>query len=372
MTDFLTLMGVSSNFIPPTGGGGGYLHYYTLTIDHTQCGSSDTSNYTALVYLSDSSLKTVANGGSIQHTVTFNGYTVPADLVFSSDSGATSPYSFELAYYDGVNGILEAYVKLPTLSHSTNTVFYLNYGNASVSTYQGGSVGDAWRSDYVGVYHFRDGTTLDGIDSTANANNLTNQTASAVAGKIDGGEQQSTSSNYLNIASTANLSPATITVSCWINPNSFPVDDGYITLFGKDNGSTYDYSFLLKTNGKLAWYVHSTISSDVFQDGGGAAVSLSTWTYVTGTYTANSVTKTRINGAADATGSGDAGSVFSSTLPFYVGHSGFGFGQNRHYDGIQDEIRIMSIVISADEDLSNYNNQNNPGNFGSPGFYTVT
>ncbi len=63
----------------------------------------------------------------------------------------------------------------------------MNYGNTSVTTYQGGSVGAAYPSPYKGVWHMSDGTTLSLLDSTANGNNGTGSSVTAQAGMLDGG-----------------------------------------------------------------------------------------------------------------------------------------------------------------------------------------
>src|SRR5665213_1586753 len=106
-----------------------YAFSRSLTIDHTQCGSSDSSNFAVLVKLDSSNagttMKTVANGGHIQNTVTQSGgnaVTMPADLIFTSDSGGTTKVPWEIDSYDGTNGILWAWVKLATVSHTSNTV----------------------------------------------------------------------------------------------------------------------------------------------------------------------------------------------------------------------------------------------------------
>ena len=122
----------------------------TLTIDYTQV-DSDLTNFPTLVSLSGTWLKTIALGGHIGNS---NGY----DIQFFSDSGLTTKLNWEVEFYDNVNGILVAWVQIPTVSSSTNTVFYIGYGDATVITFQG-NVAGTWDSNYLGVWHLGNGTS---------------------------------------------------------------------------------------------------------------------------------------------------------------------------------------------------------------------
>ena len=98
-----------------------------------------------------------ANGGKVQNTVScgVNSITCPADLVFTSDSGCSSPLAgWEIQSYTATTGQIIAWVIVPTLSVSTNTLIYACAGNAAITTFQGGSAGSAFDSNTKVVYHF--------------------------------------------------------------------------------------------------------------------------------------------------------------------------------------------------------------------------
>src|ERR1035441_8666497 len=162
-----------------------YLDYETCTVDHTQCGSSNSTAFPVLVSITATLLKTVAHGGAISNTVTQSGgnaVTMPADLVFSADALGVTLYPWEIEFYDGTNGILVAWVQVPTLSHTADTVFYMPYGNVLISTQQNtGSYAPSavWDTNYKGVWHLPDGTTLNLNDSTVTGNNGINNGATA-------------------------------------------------------------------------------------------------------------------------------------------------------------------------------------------------
>jgi hypothetical protein len=138
-----------------------YAFVRSITLDHTKCGSGDSTNFPVLVSITAQTwLKTVANGGNIQNTATVNSITVPTDLVFASDQVLSSLLSWEVEFYDAVAGTIIAWVKVATVSSSTDTVFYVGYGDSGVTTFQGGALGAAWDSHYIAIYHFGNGTTL--------------------------------------------------------------------------------------------------------------------------------------------------------------------------------------------------------------------
>jgi len=82
------------------------------------------------------------------------------------------------------------------VSHSSDTVFYMFYGNSSVTTDQSNKTG-VWDSSFKGVWHLPNGSTLSASDSTSNGNNGTNHGASAATGKIDGSASFNGTSNYI-------------------------------------------------------------------------------------------------------------------------------------------------------------------------------
>ena len=100
----------------------------SLTIDHTKCATSDSYNFPVLVALSDVTLRTAANGGHIHNTVTQSGgsaVTGPADITFTSDPAGTAQLPWEVESYDALNGALVAWLQVPHLSHTTDTVVYV-------------------------------------------------------------------------------------------------------------------------------------------------------------------------------------------------------------------------------------------------------
>src|SRR3989344_6655431 len=128
-------------------------YYKSVTLAEAQSGTADSTDWPLTIALgygpqaADADLKTVANGGYVQNS---SGY----DIRPYSDSALTTALTFELVNYDGVNGKLEMYVKIPTLSASTDTVIYLAFGDSGIST--DGSSTATWDSNFKGVWHLKE------------------------------------------------------------------------------------------------------------------------------------------------------------------------------------------------------------------------
>jgi biopolymer transport protein ExbB len=135
-------------------------YYRAITIDNTKVmGSANLTDFPVLVKItSNNDLRTTGNGGKVQNA---NGY----DIIFSSTSDGSSPLAFDREVYDATTGKFIAHVKVPTLSHNSNTVIYLCYGDNTITTYQGGT--GAWHSGYEAVFHFNEASG-NALDSTAN------------------------------------------------------------------------------------------------------------------------------------------------------------------------------------------------------------
>jgi hypothetical protein len=150
--------------------GGTWAHRKTVTIDHTKVPTSQ-SNFPVLINLSsDTDLSAYAQADA-------------DDILFTS-SDAITKLSHEIERYASGTGELQAWVKVPSLSSSSDTVLYMYYGNGSATSQQ--NAANVWDANFQDVYHLGNGTTLSGADSTGLSNG-TITTPTATAGKIDGG-----------------------------------------------------------------------------------------------------------------------------------------------------------------------------------------
>ena len=342
-----------------------FSYYKSVTIDHTKVPNTDQSNFPVLVSFTSTDLKSVSNSGHVQSS---SGY----DIYFYSDSALTTRIPAERERYVASTGEVIFWVKVSSVSHTSDTVFYLAYGDSGISsdpnsdgTYGATSV---WDSNYKGVYHLPDGSSLTANDSTSNGKNGTlNNTPTAATGKIGGaasfgGAQSITADNF-----TSDLAgPTAYTMSCWFKPTSTSSGSNG-TIVGFRNDDVDDAFYLLQLGA----------SSDVearFRNSAGTAVTISawsllsagTWVYLCFVYDGtNLIVYSNGNNSYSSTGSGTFGAT--SNRPFWIGNGSF----NTFLDGVVDEARFSISNRSADWIKTEYNNQNSPSTFHTIGTETA-
>ena len=333
-----------------------YAFKRTCTVDHTQCGSTDSTDFPVSVVFTDTTMKLVGSGGHINHTVSSHGQTVPADLAFFSDSGLTTLLKFEIESYNATAGTIVAWVKIPTLSHTSDTVFYMGYDDAGVTTFQG-DVNGTWNSAFKGVYHLPDGTTLATLDSTVNAADATNHNATpADVGRLDGGAFFTAASSQYLSTTAAFAGVTALTVSIWLEA---PDNSGSLQgIVSKGTSGVLDFVIAKGQSGdfqKAVVYMQNSIGGNtgnlvttatVFEFGG------TTWHHFVVTWDGTTV-RTYVDAAADVTGS-LSGTLNNSDTVLAIGAYS---SVNNFFEGILDEVRISNVARSVDWITADFNSQ---------------
>ena len=310
-----------------------------MSIDHTKVPSTQ-SNFTVLVSLTDPALKTIANGG---HVANANGF----DIGFYADSGGTTKLKWEVEKYDGTTGNLIAWVKIPSVSSTTDTPFYLFYGDPSITTNQSDPV-NTWDANFKAVYHFGNGTTLTATDSTGGNNGTLFNGPTASAGKINGAAHFVSSSNQaIGLANPGDFPVATAwTMETWIKPTT----DGNVALLW---GGTSNNGPHMVLPGNNTWRVGFWGGADI----NGTGVDTTAFHHIVGTFDGSSLRLYKdgslIAGpvaATPATSANPAAAIGSAFGAFY-------------FNGDIDELRISSTNRPTDWIAAEYNNQNSPGTF---------
>ena len=310
-----------------------------MTIDHTKVPSTQ-SNFTVLVSLTDPALKTIANGG---HVANANGF----DIGFYADSGGTTKLKWEVEKYDGTTGNLIAWVKIPSVSSTTDTPFYLFYGDPSITTNQSDPV-NTWDANFKAVYHFGNGTTLTATDSTGGNNGTLFNSPTASAGKINGAAHFVNSSNQaIGLANPGDFPVATAwTMETWVKPST----DGNAVMAWGGTSNNGPHMVLLGNN---TWRVGFWGGADV----NGTGVDTTAFHHIVGTFDGSSLRLYKdgslIAGptAASPTTSSNTGAAIATSFGAY------------YFDGNVDELRISNTNRSAAWITTEYNNQNSPGTF---------
>src|SRR5438874_4316554 len=310
-----------------------------MTIDHAKVASTQ-SNFTVLVSVADPALKTITNGG---HVANANGF----DIGFYADSGSTTKLKWEVEKYNGTTGNLIAWVKIPSVSSTTDTLFYLFYGDASITTDQSDPL-NTWDSNFKAVYHLGNGTTLTATDSTGGNNGTLINSPTAIAGKINGAAHfVHSSSQAIGLANPGDFPVATAwTMEAWVKPSTN--GNAVLAWGGTSNNGPH-----MVLPGNNTWRVGFWGGVDI----NGTGVDTTAFHHIAGTFDGSNLRLYKdgslIAGpvaASPATSSNPGAAIATSFGAFY-------------FNGDVDELRISSTNRSAGWITTEYNNQNSPGTF---------
>ncbi len=333
----------------------------SLTVNHLLVPSTQI-NFPVLVSVTDVGLKTTGNGGNVTSA---NGY----DIRPYVDSGLTVPLTYELEFYDGAAGTLVMWVLISSLSSVSDTVFYLRYGDSSITT--DGSSTSTWDSNFLGVWHLGNGTTLSLSDSTSNARTLTNTASvAATTGKVDGGAGPfNGTTQALNTPAIDLTASTVITMSMWASFASFGTGDKLMsessTNFNSNNGT-----ILVDPDSSASSQFDVTVHTALGYNGAhftrpstGEHYFVFTWDLALSVFNGR-VPTAYVDGVSQAMtqdGTSDVHTTFFGNFAFYfMSRSASSLFHAATY---ADEIRLSKTVRSDDWITTEYNNQSNPGTF---------
>ncbi|KKT66981.1 MAG: MshQ-like protein, partial [Candidatus Curtissbacteria bacterium GW2011_GWC1_44_33] len=281
----------------------------------------------------------------------------------------TTKFDHEIEKYNGSTGQFIGWVKIPSLSPSTDKAIYMYYGNSSISTSQENKTA-VWDSNYKGVWHMHNASSPI-RDSTVNGYNgaAFGTVSFNAAGKINSATRyNSTQSHgddaYFDLNRNLDISSLPFTISAWVNPDNF---NYFHTIFAKrDTYNINDMRFdLIIDEGQYKNPGSILLQSGFSWEGGADLASNYTlpagqWTYVTVVPRVGS-TNLYINGQFQE----NMGSFWlgtDSSAKSFIGKTPDGLGPDQ-YAGNIDELRISRVARSADWIKTEYNNQSNPSGF---------
>jgi hypothetical protein len=161
-------------------------------------------------------LKVVGSGGHVQSASGF-------DIGTFTDATCSTKYPWDLFGYSSSAGTGTLKVKRD-VSVSVNTTLNICYGDATISTFQGGAASTVYPSGTKALYHLEAGSPTDAMGSFTG---VVTATVSSGTGKVGGGASVangSGTSNFINLGSTSmgifNGSGTTLYIEGWFNPTS--------------------------------------------------------------------------------------------------------------------------------------------------------
>ena len=191
---------------PEPGGSLVPLHWQyrkAITIDHSKVPGTQLSFPVLISLASDSGLSAKAQASG-------------NDILFTAADGTTKiPHQIES--YKSSTGALVAWVNVPILSSSYNTVIYMYYGNPGAANQQ--NAASVWSNGYKDVWHLDEGGTGPRADSTGSGNNLNTRNykgTEGTTGQISGADSLDGTSKYLESANNVGITGSTArTISFW-------------------------------------------------------------------------------------------------------------------------------------------------------------
>jgi hypothetical protein len=336
------------------GGGGGPAWYNSawssrkaVTIDHTKVvGGSDLINFPLLFSATDASLKSAANGGGM-------GKPDGTDLLFTASDGVTK-LNHEIESYTGTSGQVLAWVQIPTLPASSDTVIYLYYGNAAAANQQNAAA--TWDSSFKTVWHFAGGATLSGADSTSTANAGKITGALAAAGQIGGGANfNAAGSLTANAAGVLASNPWT--VSLWIKLNT-AVSLAHLFNLADAAGQTVGLCYWYQ--GGLLCQRGTPMPADTTQLA--SVPGVGSWHLYSFAYDGSSA---RMKIYVDGVDQNAASSGGLFWWPYGANQFALSYGLNGGWPAPMsvDEVRIANLLRSPGWIATEFNNQNSPSSF---------
>jgi tetratricopeptide (TPR) repeat protein len=216
-----------------------YFKYYKeIIIDHNQVnGTGDHKNFPVLISIFDTDL---------YDDVQSNGN----DIAFAND---TAWLDHEIELFDQTfntsHAKLVAWVRIPTLSVTIDTVFRMYYGNLTMDSRQNPE--GVWDGNYYAVYHMnQDPSSTSVLDSTANNYDLTpgpgftsGDLVEGVIGKaIKFDSTDYPSSEYLEMTSGFSNPTSSLSLEMWFRPQLYSVYQRYFTATGARPDIIFNWS----------------------------------------------------------------------------------------------------------------------------------
>jgi len=249
-----------------------------------------------------------------------------------------------------------------TLSSSSDTDFYIYYGNASATkpsdsdTY---GTYNVWDSDFTGVYHLGDASAEDVVSSTSqqvNEDDPASSSATSTSGILGDGFDFNNSSNNIIFESgvSTHLCPTSaLTFEVWFNADTKSND---VLLYCRGDSTSKGYGL---------WFWNSYLRPSIGINGNPwtnltyamSNINTNTWYYGAATWD-GSTAKLYVDGdEKDSYSISGSISYFGSQMTFGTRASGDDF------DGTLDEIRLSQVGRSANWLLTTENNIRSPGTF---------
>jgi hypothetical protein len=277
----------------------------------------------------------------------------------------------EIEKYSASTGEYKAWVKIDSLSGTTQ--FFLYYGCADV-TVDSQHKSAVWDSVYAAVWHLHD----DFLDSTSNNNDGNEFKTIDTLGKIADCEFFDGANSEIDVGSGTTIdnifgNGADVggTISAWIYPTTWG-EGSYGRILDKATDLTGNDGWFLCVNNGGTVTEHMFFARDFNIQRGSwytpqSSISIAQWQHVAVTYDDSSTSNVPImyiNGDSQTLDYDElpiGSAMDDSAVNCFIGN--FAGGRTRTFDGAIDEVRISDSIISGDWLKTEFYNHNDPGSF---------
>jgi hypothetical protein len=284
------------------------------------------------------------------------------DIYFVAADGETR-LAYEIDKWNAATGELVAWVKLPVVSASVNTVFYVVYGDPGQA--QPTNPPDVWSSGFAAVWHLSQdpgpgatGAITDSRGDHDGTAHTSMQSSDLVPGQIgDGIDFDGSDDEITFVNSISGNTPHTI--SAWVNQRTTSTNDMVLVLGTGEverarwlnsarNGDTVGFGFYA-----------NDYTSDI-------NIENDDWTLLHWTYD-GSTSRLYVNGAQESSDVESGSGVNTQGTDGRIGNApSAAFGSAMNLNGQADEVRIATVARPPEWILTEFNNQSSPSTF-----YTV-
>jgi len=322
-----------------------------ITIDSSQVQSSltDFPVYVDLSTMSSGFFSNVQSDGGDIRVTKADGTTEVAREVVSLDTASSTG---------------ELHFKAPSVSSSTDTEFYVYYGNSSANDYADSDTYGAenvWTNSQAGVWHLGE-ETGDAIDSTSNNNDGTTNggVTQGVGGQVGQAYDFDGSDDYIEVTDDASLGiTKEVTMMLWLKGE--PSGD-YVRVIEK--GENEAYELFGANSGKFQPWVR--INAGDMHRGNLNTLSSTEWHHVAANYdSATGESEIYVDGVLKNTDSISSQSINTTSATLRIATEEPLSGSDK-WKGEIDNVRISDTARSTDWISTEYTNQNSPTTF-----YTV-
>jgi len=252
------------------------------------------------------------------------------------------------------------HVKIPTVSNTVDTDFYMYYGDADAV--DGSDKTNVWDSNFKAVYHMGYATPLTISDSTSNNNDGTKVSETEprqATGKVGLAQDFDGTDDFIKISDSASLDiTSEITLECLINQDFISTSPAALFLDKHYDGSTR--AFQLKSGNP------STARDEIvfrlgIADGSDSTLVTTTdlslssgnWYHIAGTLGSDNTMRVYKNGvvSTDTLEKTDDIGTNNEELRLGIAYNEL----DNEYPGLMDEVRISSVGRSAGWIKATYN-----------------